>query len=528
MRNGALLLVSLATLILTLAACTRAEQPAPAQAVSTSANSGGGDIRKPAVAGQFYPAEKEKLSKMVDAMLARARRVIEPDPIVIIAPHAGYVYSGQVAAWAFKQVEGRDYDVVVVLGVNHHVAGFDKISVYAGDGFETPLGVAPIERDVAQALLDAHEDIVFDREVHRPEHSIEVEIPFLQKVLPDVPIVPVIVGRPTPENCRILADALVEVLQGRKALIVASTDLSHYPAYEDARRVDRATLEAIISLDPEAFRRTVDEWMGKGIPNLGTCACGQGPVLTAMMVARKLGANRATVIRYANSCDTPFGDEQQVVGYGAVAFWHGDEPAPEPDLPSTEALELPPNGGPLELSQAQKEFLLQVARESIETFLDYGFAPLYRVEDDTLRHLSGVFVTLKEHGALRGCIGYVLPRRPLFIATEWAALAAAFNDPRFPPLSKDELESVHIEISVLSVPRRIEDPSQVQVGKHGLIIVKGRQSGLLLPQVPVEEGWDREEFLRGVCRKAGLPEDAWQDPDAELFVFTAAVFDEGG
>jgi len=167
-----------------------------------------------------------------------------------------------------------------------------------------------------------------------------------------------------------------------------------------------------------------------------------------------------------------------------------------------------------------------MARETISSFLEYGFAPLYRVDDEKMWRLSGVFVTLKEQGQLRGCIGYVLPRRPLFIATQWAALAAAFNDPRFPPLSEEELDKIHIEISVLSPPWPLDDPEKVEVGKHGLIIMKGEHSGLLLPQVPVEEGWDREEFLRGVCRKAGLPEDAWKDKDAKLFAFTANVFGE--
>jgi len=246
------------------------------------------------------------------------------------------------------------------------------------------------------------------------------------------------------------------------------------------------------------------------------------------MAARELGANRATVVKYANSGDTPFGDERQVVGYGAVVFWHeeGDKPAPPPDLPSTEPLSPPPSDEPLHLRPEQRARLLEMARESIACLLDYGFAPLYKVTDEELLHLSGAFVTLKEEGRLRGCIGYILPRRPLYLAVQSAALAAAFQDPRFPPLAREELDKVEIEISVLSPLHRLDDPEKLEVGKHGIMIVKGGASGLLLPQVAVEEGWDREEFLRGVCHKAGLPEDAWKDKDAELYVFTAEVFGE--
>lgn len=483
------------------------------------------EIRKPAVAGQFYPSDPDELSRMVEAMLNRAEKLLISPPRILIAPHAGYIFSGQVAAWAFKQAEGFRYDAVVIIGVNHYAPGFKQVSVYAGDAFETPLGLAPVAKDIARSLLQ-HKGIVSDQEPHRREHSIEVEVPFIQKVLPGTPIVPIVIGEPSEENAYLLVDALVEVAKKRNLLFVASSDLSHYPSYEDAKKVDRATLEAILSMDPQVFLKTTKEWMNKGIPNLGTCACGQGAILTAMALAQKLGLNRATVLRYANSGDTPFGDEERVVGYGAVAFWkeEADKPPPPPDLPSLESP--PPSPEPVSLKVEQKGRLLKVARETIAYFLDYGFAPLYKVEEREFQTPSGVFVTLKKYGELRGCIGEILPRRPLFVATQWAALAAAFSDPRFPPLSREELDEVRLEISVLSIPRALEKPEGVEVGKHGLIIVKGEKMGLLLPQVPVEEGWDREQFLKGVCRKAGLPEDAWKDKETKLYVFTADVFGE--
>lgn len=493
-------------------ACARAT-PAPTE------------IRKPAVAGQFYPSDPDELSKMVEMMLDRAEKVLTSPPRILIAPHAGYIFSGQVAAWAFKQAQGFQYDAVVIIGVNHYAPGFKQVSVYAGDAFETPLGLVPVAKDIARSLLQ-NKGIVSNPEPHRREHSIEVEVPFIQKILPGTPIVPVVIGEPSEENAYLLADALVEVARKRNLLFVASSDLSHYPSYEDAKKVDHATLEAIISMDPQVFLKTTKEWMNKGIPNLGTCACGQGAILTAMVLAQKLALNRATVLRYANSGDTPFGDEERVVGYGAVAFWkeESDKPPPPPDFPSIESIL--PSPEPLSLKPEQKGRLLRIARETIAYFLDYGFAPLYREKEREFQTPSGVFVTLKKHGELRGCIGEVFPRRPLLVATQWAALAAAFSDPRFPPLSREELDEVRLEISILSIPRVLEDPEEVEVGKHGLIIIKGERMGLLLPQVPVEEGWDRAQFLKGVCRKAGLPEDAWKDEEAKLYVFTASVFGE--
>ncbi|MFQ6059317.1 MAG: AmmeMemoRadiSam system protein B [Anaerolineae bacterium] len=506
---------------------------APTATPAPTPTPGPSEVRQPAVAGQFYPYDPHELARMVDAMLANVEPVgaggpAHPEPVALIVPHAGYIYSGQVAAYAFKQIEGLDYEAIVVVGNNHRDPTFRDLSVYARGAFETPLGPVPIDEELAQALIEADERIVFDRQVHRYEHSIEVELPFLQRVCPSCKIVPIIVGQPSWENCEALADALARVLAGKHALIIASSDMSHYPAYEDAVRVDRATLAAIETLDPRALLDTIQEQMGQGVPNLHTCLCGQGPVLVAMIAARKLGANRVTVLKYANSGDTPFGDPSQVVGYGAVMFWRGQSAGPGSMLPP---FPQPPEQGssnpskPIRLSPAEKARLLAMARETIARFLEDGFAPLYSVTEPELLRKSGAFVTLKEHGELRGCIGYTRAERPLYLTVQAAALAAAVQDRRFPPVAPEELKDIEIEISVLSPLRPISDVSEIQVGKHGLFIVKGQKSGLLLPQVATEQGWDWEQFLRGVCRKAGLPEDCWQK-GAQLYVFTADVFGE--
>ncbi len=520
-------IVVLAMIVLVVACAgpteTPMETPKSPVALTPTTVTTPSEVRKPAVAGQFYPNDAEQLSKMIDAFLAQVEKVGPRglEPIAIIVPHAGYIFSGQVAAYAFKQVEGIKYDAIVVVGTNHTMPGFDRVSVYAEGAFETPLGLVPIDTELAKALLAADERIVFDRSVHRDEHSIEVELPFLQKLYPDQAIVPVIVGEPSPENCQALSDALVKVLSGKKALIVASSDLSHYPSYEDARRVDMATLEAIQTMDPKQLTKTINQYMSAGIPELYTLCCGEGPIRVAMMTAKNLGANEVTVLRYANSGDTPFADWSRVVGYGAVMFWKGQGQLSDfiPPTPPT------PPELPTPLSSEERDKLLDIARQTLTQFLETGTVPTFEVSEPNLFQERGAFVTLKKHGDLRGCIGDLLPRRPLYLTVQNVAISAAVNDRRFLPVTKDELGDIDIEISVLSPIEPIADVNEIEVGQHGLIIVKGQHRGVLLPQVATENNWDRDEFLRQICLKAGLPEDAWQE-GAQLYVFTAEVFGE--
>ena len=533
MRKHTVITLSLALLTCLLYACARPRAtpaPTPTPTAASTEAPPSREVRRPAVVGQFYPADGDELTRMVDAMLASVEPIetgdVRPELIALIVPHAGYVYSGQVAAHAFKQIEGLEVEAIVIIGPNHYDPTFHDVSVYGQGAFQTPLGPVPIDEALAQALIEADERIVFDRDVHRDEHSIEVELPFLQRVCPDCKMVPIVIGEPSMENNEALADALVKVLAGKRALIIASSDMSHYPAYEDAIRADRATLAAIETLDPQALLDTIEEQMGQGVPNLHTCLCGQGPVIATMMAAKRLGADRVTVLKYANSGDTPFGDPSQVVGYGAVMFWRDQGTGPTSMLPS-----LPPeqessnSWEPVHLSSSEKARLLTMARETITRFLEDGFVPLYTVTEPNLLRKSGAFVTLEEHGELRGCIGYTQAERPLYLTVQWAALAAAVQDRRFPPVATEELKDIEIEISVLSPLRPIEDVDEIEVGVHGLFIVKGQGSGLLLPQVATEQGWDRVAFLRGVCRKAGLPEECWRE-GAQLYVFTADVFGE--
>jgi AmmeMemoRadiSam system protein B/AmmeMemoRadiSam system protein A len=463
-----------------------------------------GRIRPAAVAGSWYPDDPDELARLMDEMLASVEPV-DGEPIALIVPHAGYVYSGLVAAHGFKQLEGVNYDVAVVIASDHQAPLSSPISVWAEGGFETPLGVVPVDVELAQALLEADPRITFDPDTHTSEHPIEIELPFLQRVCPGCSIVPVLMGASDTETVQALADALIATLSNtdKRTVIIASSDLSHYPTYNDAHLADGATLSAIETGDPVRVRDTIRSTMAAGLSDLVTCACGEGPILVAMRAAQGLDADTTTILTYANSGDVG-GDRDRVVGYGAVMFWRYQPPDP---------------------TEAQREEMLTMTRATIAEYLETDSIPDYETDDPLLTRHSGAFVTLKEHGELRGCIGHTRADLPLYQAIQQTAVSAATGDPRFPPLTPEELSNITVEISILSPFRRMMDVTQIEVGVHGLMIYKGNQRGLLLPQVPVEQGWDRAEYLENLCLKAGLPLGCWQE-GATLYAFTAVVFGE--
>jgi len=480
-----------------------------------------GGIRPPAVAGQFYPADPDKLAKAVDSFIGDARKASGGRPVAIVCPHAGYIFSGQIAADAFNQAAPYHYDVVVILGTNHTTAGFDGVSVYLGDGFETPLGVARIDRELTQRLIALDDDVTFEPAVHRKEHSVEVQVPFVERLFPDARIVAAVVGAPDLDLCRRFGDALAKALAGRRALIVASSDLSHYPAYDDAVRVDHATLAAIAAFDPDSLDAAFRAPMGD-VPNLLTRACGAGPILAATVAARALGATRARVVSYANSGDCSVGDRSRVVGYGAVAFAAGEGPRPA----STPAKDGAGADTGARLNDDDKRTLLRYARSTIERYLTTDTAPLLRPAGALTRR-QGAFVTLREHGGLRGCIGHMSDDLPLAQVVGYCALQAAFNDRRFAPVTLDELGDIDIEISLLTPFERVGSYRDIVIGRDGVLIEKDGRSAVFLPSVAVEQGWGRDEMLAHLCQKAGLSGDAWKT-GMTFYTFRAEAFDEDG
>lgn len=492
--------------------------------LSTGCNAGSKKIdpvRPAAVAGQFYPEDSAQLRLAVQRYMENAVEPVVEKPTAVIVPHAGYVYSGQITADALRQAADYKYDLIIVFGTNHRVPDFNDVSIYAKGGFQTPLGIAEIDEDAAASLLAADEDFVFDPHVHAQEHSVEVVIPFLQYLFPETPILPLIVGSPDMDLCRKLGQAIADLFSDQDILIIASSDLSHYPDFEDARKVDRETLKAVATMDPSQIRSVVRREITRGTPSLSTCACGEGPILTAVYAARALGAGHGTVISYANSGDVSVGEYTRVVGYGAVTF------SPGPTAPDTSLFqswtELPVDS--FKLNQQDHKALLVHARKTIEWYLTSGTMPLNRGFNPMAETKTGAFVTLHKHGELRGCIGHMAEDMPLCRTVGGMAVMAAFNDRRFRPVTENELDEIDIEISVLTPMKSVPDTSYIVVGRDGVVIRKGGRSAVYLPQVAPEQGWDREEMLSHLCQKAGLPPDGWKK-GAEFLTFQAEVFSE--
>ncbi|MDZ7262248.1 MAG: AmmeMemoRadiSam system protein A, partial [candidate division KSB1 bacterium] len=343
----------------------------------------------------------------------------------------------------------------------------------------------------------------------RMEHSLEVQLPFLQLVLPELKIVPIVIQDYSVKNCQRVAEAITGAIGNKNVLLLASSDLYHGYSYQECQATDARTLAKIEELEPEKFLQ--------GCADGTYSACGAGPIAVVQMVAKNLGANKARVIHQTNSNDVTGQKGGYVVGYGAVVIYkEGKKMEPKERKVGVD----------MGLSDDEKKQLLEIARTTIEHRVRGQEVPPVKVTSEILREKRGAFVTINKHGNLRGCIGYVLPYQPLYITIQEMAEAAALRDPRFPPVTPDELDDLEIEISVLTPVREIKDINEIEVGKHGIIIEKGGYSGLLLPQVATEYGWDRITFLEHTCNKAGLPKNAWKEKGTVIKIFSADVFGE--
>jgi hypothetical protein len=470
------------------------------------------EVRRSAWAGQFYPAKPAELARGIAEMYARAPKPDVPGEIIgLVAPHAGYVYSGQIAANTYKLLEGHHYETVVIVSPSH-TKYFSGVSVYNGGRYETPLGELPTDVTMVKRLGRAAPGIIYLSNMghtggDRPEHALEVQLPLLQVMLGAFKLVAIVMG--DQEQWRALGDALAGAAQGRSVLLVASSDMSHYYTAEEAHRLDSAVRAAIESFDTGEVQRVIESGKGE--------ACGAGPILACMHAARRLGADASLITGYAHSGKVS-GDYAEVVGYLGAAFVRQ---AGRKEVPT---YVLDAGASEPSLSDFDREELLRLARQTVVASVYNTALPDTADAPRSLRGRRGAFVTLKVEGQLRGCIGTIAGQTPLVDTVVRMAHAAAQRDPRFPPLRAAELPLVEIEISVLSPLDECEDPDGIEVGRHGLVLQKGRHMGVLLPQVAAENGWDRLTFLQQVALKAGLPAEAWRDSAGTLYTFEAEVF----
>ncbi len=484
---------------------------APA-AAAAAADAATPKVRPAAVAGSWYPADPQALRTLLKKYLADAKKPELPGKLAaIVAPHAGYRFSGPTAAAAFRAAEGGGFRRVLLLGPSHHLAHrYTGAAVPTSSHFATPLGRVPVDTEACRKLAE-HADIAADDAPHAPEHCLEMELPLMQLVLKDVRIVPMLMGAMNTDLAGRIGQAL-RPLVDEHTLIVVSSDFVHYgPNYgytpfqkdvpKSVRLIDHMAIERILAVDPRGFAEFCEDWRAT--------ICGRWAVAAALRALGDQKDAEGVLLDYTTSGDM-LKDWTNSVSYAAVALCRG---AAAP------------------LNEEEQKLLLRLARDRLRAHL--AARELKDVEKSypltpRLKKQGAAFVTLKTDDRLRGCIGHVIPVAPLYESVLENAVSACARDPRFTRdrITAEELPKVQIEISVLSRHRRIENVEEIQIGRDGLIIQRGPRRGLLLPQVPVQERWTREEYLVAICRKAGLPTHAWKFPDTRLSRFTAQVFAE--
>jgi AmmeMemoRadiSam system protein B/AmmeMemoRadiSam system protein A len=471
--------------------------------------------REPVVAGQFYPDNPKQLKTQLESFFSKAKKRQSAGHLrAIIAPHAGYVFSGRVAASAYNQIPREaEYENIFIIAPSHRVS-FEGASIYKAGNYETPLGQVKVNRSLVKSLIEEHNFFQFKKSAHEQEHSLEVQLPFLQYHLKkEFQIVPVVTGTHSPEVCEKIASALKPYFN-RKNLFVVSSDFSHYPEYQDAKTVDEKTAEAIVSNSPRKFLQAIHANKQKNIPNLATSTCGWPGILSLLHLTSQLEDCEIEKTHYMNSGDVAK-RKDRVVGYWAISFFENTNKSKKTD-----------NMG-FQLNKEEKNTLLTIARNALEHYIKKGEVPEIDQSEitETLKEQTGAFVTLAKKGDLRGCIGRFEPDLPLYEVVQKMAIAAATRDMRFPGVEPEELDEIGIEISVLTPMQKVESIEEITLGEDGIYIKKGNSSGTFLPQVAEKTQWNKEEFLGHCARdKAGIGWDGWKD--ADVYKYQAIVFHE--
>lgn len=465
-------------------------------------------IRQSVVAGQFYPGDKKTLSNTLETFFNTIpTQKISGKIIGIAVPHAGYPYSGPTATYAYKLILSKDIETVIMLGPSHRVY-FEGMPVYAEGVWKTPLGEVLIDETLAQAIISQNPKIKNQPEAHREEHSLEVQLPFLQKTLTNFKIVPIMLLEPTYAECEMLAQAIAKVAKYKNVLLLASSDLYHGYSYTECNKTDSVTLSYLKNFDPNGLYQSLKQGKAQ--------ACGGYPIVVVMLASKLLGADKSQVLYHTNSNDVMGEKGGYCVGYGSAIFYQSEIKS-QSNTKQTDAITL---------TTQEKNQLIKIARSTIENYVAGKKVPEFSPLTEKLKEKYGVFVTLKKLGELRGCIGYVEGVEPLYKAVSRMAIAASTEDPRFPKVTTKELKDILIEITVMTPLKKIKDINEIEIGKHGLVIKQNYRQGLLLPQVASEYGWDRETFLEHTCWKAGLSEDAWKDKNTEIYIFSGTIFHE--
>ena len=474
--------------------------------------------RKAVYAGTFYPAQKAALESRLEELFRDAARSTPPgnpesqDSKVqcIIVPHAGYDYSGSVAAAGFLNIpKNASYKNIFIITTSHRQQ-FNGISVCQAGSYTTPLGKVQVNRQIAAALIKEHSNILYRPEAHEREQGIEVQLPFIQYHFNNAaPVIPIIMGSSSLEGARDLATALLPWFTPEN-LFVISADFSRYPAYADAKRIDQTTADAVISGNPERFYSTLRELSQQEGNSLSTPSGDWSSLMTLLYMSHNSLNLNFKPLLYRNSGDSPLGDRRRVVGYWAIAVYQNAR-----------------EENSITLSDEEKTLLLAISRSTLESYIrDENIPELPKAHHTaTLKRSASALVSLYLGNRPRGRIEYLTPAIPLDAMVQEMTIASATLDQRFAPVEATELEYITIEISVLSTIQKITSLDEIDPLRHGIYLVKDEHRGLYLPGKALEENWSAEELLGHCSReKAGLGWEDWKV--ADLFIFEAISFSE--
>jgi AmmeMemoRadiSam system protein B/AmmeMemoRadiSam system protein A len=476
--------------------------------------------RQPVAAGRFYPADKDELTKNLSQLFSHCKKTQTNLKVrAIISPHAGYIFSGEIAAAAFSAIpKNAVYKNIFIIG-SSHVMLYNGASVYNKGDYITPLGNISVNKEIVNQLILKEKVFGFPADAHLKEHSIEVQIPFIQYYFKEPPaIVPIIIGTDDEKTVKKIAEALRPWFTPENLFIISS-DFSHYPAYNDAIETDNLTAMSIESKNPVTFLTTLKNNASKNIAGLATSMCGWTSGLTLLYLSEGNKNLEIKLLDYCNSGDSPSGGKDEVVGYNAMVVVENEQ--------SDSSLHQSDKS--FSFSNKEKRQLFEIVKKTIASrFSNNRYIIDEKSLSENLKKPMGAFVTLKINGSLRGCIGNFNMQespQPLFTIVQESAISSAFEDPRFSPLTREEYKNTDIEITVLGPLKKISNINEIVLGKHGIYIKKGRMAGTMLPQVATENRWTVEEFLGFTSRdKAGLGWDGWKN--AELFIYEGVVLED--
>jgi len=497
------------------------------------------------IAGSWYPSDPSQLKKLLRGYLEKAPPAEASQAaqlIALIAPHAGFLYSGFAAAHGYKVLQEKKPRRIILIAPSHY-SSFHGISFGDYQAYRTPLGDLPVD-PAGRALMDASPLINFHKKAHLKEHSLDIQIPFLQILFPDSPpsIIPLLAGRLKESDYPVLARCLRPFLNSETVIIISS-DFTHYgPQFSylpfpfnervslNLKNLDDSCLKKISSLDRKNFLNFVKD--------TNVTICGRLPIALLLEILPKDSLPKQL---FYDTSGNITGDYKNSVSYFSIAFFNqllwafntkeynsdqsGHNHMTNESTPSERT-----GKDAQQLSEDDKETLLRLARDTLKTHFSREKSPKYLLEKypitSKLKEERGAFVTLEKNGRLRGCIGYIRPVSSLYDAVRENTINAATRDTRFPRVRADELSEIHIEISALSRPVTLSSYKEIEIGKHGIILKRRGRQAVFLPQVAPEQGWDLPETLRHLSLKAGLAADAWKDPKTEFSVFIAEVFHE--